>query len=99
MVGYCVKGFKKEKDLDPKLAIHLTVSILAKSRVKMSKMLRKVNGYYDENHTFYYTDTDSFVTNLATFNKFKELGYIGHGIMDFPMKLINTYFRIRNVGR
>lgn len=80
VVGYCVKGYKKEEDLDPKLAIHLTVSILAKSRVKMSKMLRKVNGYYDEKSTFYYTDTDSFVTNLATFNKFKELGYIGHGM-------------------
>lgn len=79
-VGYMFTGEKKKRDLETKLPTQISVFILAYARRVMSKMLRKVNGYKDENHTLLYTDTDSMVIRKSTFKLLEEMGFIGHNL-------------------
>lgn len=70
--GYLISADKNVENLQASLPIHLSVFILAYSRVKMSKVMRHVNGYYDPKHTLLYTDTDSLIVRKSTFNMMKE---------------------------
>lgn len=79
-IGYMFTGDKKKQDLETKLPTQISVFILAYARRVMSKMLRKVNGYRDENHTLLYTDTDSMVVRKSTFNLLQQSGFIGHNL-------------------
>lgn len=91
-VGYIFSGDKKSEDLEATLPTHLSVFILAHSRRKMSKMLRKINGYTDPKRTLMYTDTDSMVVTESTFKKLTEFGFIGSKLGqledEFPKDLI-----------
>lgn len=91
VIGYLFSGMKKEQDIDIQYPTHLSVFILAHSRRKMSKMLRHVNGYYDEQHTFFYTDTDSLLIRKSTFDLLKKK-FIGSGLGkledEFPNDII-----------
>lgn len=91
-IGYLFTGDKKKEDLETKLPTQISVFILAYARRVMSKMLRKVNGYKDANHTLLYTDTDSMVVRESTFNLLKSNGFIGHNLGqledEFPNDLI-----------
>lgn len=91
-VGYIFTGEKKTEDLEASLPTHLSVFILAHSRRKMSKMLRKVNGYTDPKNTLMYTDTDSMVVTESTFKKLEGFGFIGSKLGqledEFPKDLI-----------
>lgn len=79
-IGYMITGEKKKQDLETKLPTQISVFILAYARRVMSKMLRKVNGYKDKNHTLLYTDTDSMVVRKSTFNLLQRFGFIGHNL-------------------
>lgn len=79
-IGYMITGEKKEQELETKLPTQISVFILAYARRVMSKMLRKVNGYRDKNHTILYTDTDSMVVRKSTFILLQKHGFIGHNL-------------------
>lgn len=74
VVGYSVSGDKKVEDVELKLPIHVTVMILAYSRVTMSEALRFVDGYYNPSHCLLYQDTDSMLLRKATTNMMKDAG-------------------------
>lgn len=80
IIGYMFTGEKKEQELETKLPTQISVFILAYARRVMSKMLRKVNGYKDPNHTLLYTDTDSMVVRKSTFDLLQRHNFIGHNL-------------------
>lgn len=91
IIGYLMTGDKAKEDVKATLPTYLSMFILAHSRRVMSKMVRHVNGYKDQRRTVYYSDTDSLVVNMETFNLLKDK-YIGSKLGqledEFPKDII-----------
>jgi hypothetical protein len=59
VIGHIVE--MEKPDAQPSHCVYIAAFILAYSRILMSKALYRMNGYYNENNCFYYTDTDSYI--------------------------------------
>lgn len=82
-VGYIVSGEKSSEEVNPTLPIYLSMMILAHSRVKMSKVLRAMDGYHNPNNCLLYTDTDSLIIRQGAYERLKAARggrYLGHGL-------------------
>jgi hypothetical protein len=82
-IGYIVTGHKREEDISPTLPIYLSVMILAYSRVRMSRILRSINGYKNPLNCLLYTDTDSMIIRKKAYVELlnvKKGKYVGHGL-------------------
>lgn len=64
-------------DKNPDYPIYLSGQILAKSRVKMSQIMRIGNCYLEPKNAIYYTDTDSLVVPERVYPLWRKAGLLG----------------------
>lgn len=68
------------EDKNPDYPIYLSAQILARSRVRMSQIMRKGECYLRPSHAIYYTDTDSLVVPECVYPLWQKAGLLGSNL-------------------